>query len=92
MLMMMMVMIIIMMMIIKVFGGNDFSNSKEMRSNTKSKLEQLGMSMTVPTVDPANKKEKRRDAGCPLVSVRKVQHDFFKNYLADFPKVKMFFF
>ena len=74
MLMMMMVMIIIMMMIIKVFGGNDFSNSKEMRSNTKSKLEQLGMSMTVPMVDPANKKEKKRDAGCPLVSVRKVQH------------------
>ena len=68
MLMMMMVMII------KVFGGNDFSNSKEMRSNTKSKLEQLGMSMTVPMVDPANKKEKKRDAGCPLISVRKVQH------------------
>ena len=65
-------MMINMMIIIKVFGGNDFSNSKEMRSNTKSKLEQLGMSMTVPTVDPANKKEKKRDAACSLVSVRKV--------------------
>jgi len=30
----------------QIFGGNDFSSSKEMRHNTKAKLEQMGLSLT----------------------------------------------
>jgi len=31
----------------QIFGGNDFSSSKEMRHNTKARLEQMGMSFTM---------------------------------------------
>jgi len=30
----------------QIFGGNDFSSSKEMRHNTKAKLEEMGLSLT----------------------------------------------
>jgi len=53
----------------QIFGGNDFSNSKEMRSNTKSKLEKMGMSVTSINCDKT--KQSKKDAGTAVGSARK---------------------